>query len=53
MQLGNKASSAVNTIGDEMRPIINTVGNAVQTVNKAKQIYSNLEKIIPRRRLAQ
>ena len=53
LQLGNKGMNAVNTIGDKMKPIINTVGNAVNTVQKAKQIYSNLEKIIPRRRLAQ
>ena len=45
LQLGNKAISSVNTIGDKMKPIINTV-------QKAKQIYSYLEKIIPRRRLA-
>ena len=53
MQLGNKAIGTVNSIGNKINPIINTVGNAINTVQKAKQIYSNLEKIIPRRRLAQ
>jgi len=53
MQLGNKAMGTVNSIGNKMNPIMNTVGNAINTVQKAKQIYSNLEKIIPRRRLAQ
>ena len=51
MQLGNKAMSTVNSVGNKINPIINTVGNAINTVQKAKQIYSNLEKIIPRRRL--
>ena len=53
MQLGNKALGTVNTIGDKLKPIINTVGNVINGVQKAKQIYSNLEKIMPRRRLAQ
>ena len=51
IQLGNKSMGAVNTMGDKLKPIINTVGNVINTVQKAKQIYSNLEKIIPRRRL--
>ena len=51
MQLGNKSMGAVNTMGDKLKPIISTVGNVINTVQKAKQIYSNLEKIIPRRRL--
>ena len=53
MQLGNKAMTTVNSIGNKVNPIMNTVGNVINTVQKAKQIYSNLEKIIPRRRLAQ
>ena len=53
MQLGNKSMGAVNTMGDKLKPIINTVGNVINGIQKAKQIYSNLEKIIPRRRLAQ
>jgi hypothetical protein len=51
MQLGNKAMSTVNSVGNKINPIINTVGNAINTVQKAKQIYRNLEKLIPRRRL--
>ena len=51
MQLGNKALGTVNSIGNKMNPIMNTVGNVINGVQKAKQIYSNLEKIIPRRRL--
>ena len=51
MQLGNKAMSTVNSIGNKMNPVMNTVGNVINGVQKAKQIYSNLEKIIPRRRL--
>ena len=53
MQLGNKAMSTVNSIGNKMNPVMNTVGNVINGVQKAKEIYSNLEKIIPRRRLAQ
>ncbi len=53
MQLGNKSMRAVNTMGDKLKPIINNEGNVINGVQKAKQIYSNLEKIIPRRRLAQ
>ena len=51
MQLGNKALGTVNSIGNKITPVMNTVGNAINTVQKAKQIYSNLEKIIRRRRL--
>ena len=53
MQLGNKAMSTVNSIGNKITPVMNTVGNVINGVQKAKEIYSNLEKIIPRRRLAQ
>ena len=53
IQLGNKAIGAVNSVGNKINPIVNTVGNVINTVQKAKQIYSNLEKIVPRRRLAQ
>ena len=53
MQLGNKTMSTVNSIGNKMNPVMNTVGNVINGVQKAKEIYSNLEKIIPRRRLAQ
>ena len=53
IQLANKAIGAVNSVGNKINPIVNTVGNVINTVQKAKQIYSNLEKIVPRRRLAQ
>ena len=51
LQLGNKAMSTVNSLGNKMNPVMNTVGNDINTVQKAKKIYSNLEKIMPRRRL--
>ncbi len=51
IQLGNKTMSTVNSIGNKMNPVMNTVGNVINGVQKAKEIYSNLEKIIPRRRL--
>lgn len=53
MQLGNKAMSTVNSVGNKINPVMNTVGNVINGVQKAKEIYSNLEKIMPRRRLAQ
>ena len=51
LQLGNKSIGTIHTLGNKMIPLVNTAGNVVNTVHKAKEIYSNLEKIIPRRRL--
>jgi len=32
-----------------MNPIMNTIGTAINTAQKVKEIYSNLEKLVPRR----
>ena len=49
LQLGNKSIGAIHTLGSKMGPIVNTVGSAINTAHKVKEIYSNLEKLVPRR----
>ena len=49
LQLGNKSIGAIHTLGNKMIPLVNTAGNVINTVHKAKEIYSNLEKLVPRR----
>jgi hypothetical protein len=49
LQLGNKSVGTIHTLGNKMGPIINTIGSAINTAHKVKEIYSNLEKLVPRR----
>jgi hypothetical protein len=49
LQLGNKSVGTIHTLGNKMGPIINTIGTAINTAHKVKEIYSNLEKLVPRR----
>ena len=49
LQLGNKSVGAIHTLGNKMGPVINTIGTAINTAHKVKEIYSNLEKLVPRR----
>ena len=49
LQLSNKSIGAIHTLGNKMNPILNTVGTAINTAHKAKEIYSNLEKLVPRK----
>ena len=53
LQLGNKSIGALHTLGNKINPVVNTIGSAVNTVNQAKQIYSNLEKFLPRKKALQ
>ena len=48
-KLGNKSIGAMHTLGSKMNPIMNTIGTAINTAQKVKEIYSNLEKLVPRR----
>ena len=43
LQLGNKSVGAIHTLGSKMNPIMNTIGTAINTAQKVKEIYSNLE----------
>ena len=49
LQLGNKSVGAIHTLGNKMGPIVNTLGTPINTAYKEKEIYSNLEKLVPRR----
>ena len=49
LQLGNKSIGAIHTLGTKMGPKMNTIGTAINTAQKVKEIYSNLEKLVPRR----
>ena len=49
LQLGNKSVGALHTLGNKMGPIVNTLGTAINTAHKVKEVYSNLEKLVPRR----
>ena len=49
LQLGIKSVGTIHTLGNKMGPIINTIGTAINTAHKVKEIYSNLEKLVPRR----
>ena len=53
LQLGNKSIGALHTLGNKLNPVLNTINSAVITANQAKQIYSNLEKFIPRKKALQ
>lgn len=53
LQLGNKSIGALHTLGNKINPALNTINSVVNTANQAKQIYSNLEKFIPRKKALQ
>ena len=49
LQLGNKSIGALHTMGNKINPVLNGIETAINTVNQAKKIYSNLEKFLPRK----
>ncbi len=53
LQLGNKSIGALHTLGNKLTPVVSTINSAVNTANQAKQIYSNLEKFLPRKKALQ
>ena len=53
LQLGNKSIGALHTLGNKINPVMNTLSTAIHTANQAKQIYSNLEKFLPRKKALQ
>ena len=53
LQLGNKGLGAIHTLGSKITPVLNTIETAINTANQIKKVYSNLEKLGPRKRLQQ